>query len=175
MQQNKIYNEEALRRISSPDQLNGFIRTSGSGVWFVLAAIMLVLIGVIVWGFMGSFEVTLEVRGGTYNGNSVCFVFPAERDGIYPGLQVRYLSPDKTTQKGIISSISTAPISYEEACKKFSTGLVNRLGFIPGVELYQVDLLLNEPPRNEFATVKIIQQTVQPSHLLFNLSTGNGN
>ena len=174
-QQNKLYNEEALKRISSPDQLNGYIRTSGSGVWFVLAAIMLLLVGVIIWGFTGSFEVTLEVRGGTYNGDSVCFVLPVERDEISPGMQVRYLSPDKSTHKGIISSISTAPISYEEACKRFSAGLVNRLAFKPGEELYQVDLLLDDRLKNEFATVKIIRQTIQPSQLLFNLNTGNGN
>ena len=167
MQQNKLYREEALKRISSPDQLNGYIRTSRSSVWFVLGAILLVLVGILVWGFTGSFEVTMEARGGTYEGKSACFIHPSERNDIEAGMQVLYMAPDKSTHTGFISTIGDRPLSYAAACERFSIGLMNRIGFTPGSELYVAELILNDNRKNEFATVKIIRDVIKPSELLF--------
>ena len=173
MQQNKLYREEALKRISSPDQLNGYIRTSTSAIWFVLGAILLVLISIVVWGFTGSFEILLETQGGTYNEQSICFIHASERDEVQEGMYVRYLAPDKSSYDGIIASISTFPIDYNAACEQFSVGLVNRMGLAPGTEYYLVDLLLKEERKNEFATVRIVRDTVSPSQLLFNTNNGD--
>ncbi len=167
MQQNKLYREEALNRISSPDQLNGYIRTSSSGVWFALGAILLVLAGIIIWGFTGSFEITLEATGGTHDGTSVCFIHTSERNLIREGMQVRYLSPDKTRVPGIIASISDKPMSYSDACDVFSVGLATRMGFTPNSELYQVKLILNTERKDETAIVRIVRDTVKPNSLLF--------
>lgn len=171
MPQNKLYREEALNRISSPDQLNGYIRTSGSGVWFALGAILLVLVGIIVWGFTGSFEITLEATGGTHDGNSACFIHASERDLIQEGMQVRYLSRDKTRALGIITSISDQPMSYIDACNAYSVGLATRMGFTPNAELYKVNLLINTERKDEIATIRIVRDTVRPSSLLFGISS----
>jgi len=56
MSQKSLFQEDTLKRISSPDQLNGYIRTSGKTIWFALASILLVLIGIIIWGCTGSFD-----------------------------------------------------------------------------------------------------------------------
>lgn len=53
MANNKIFREKSLERISSPDQLNEYIKVSNSGMWMTLAAIVIFLIGALVWAYCG--------------------------------------------------------------------------------------------------------------------------
>lgn len=50
-----------MEKISSPEQLNDYIRVSNPGVWMILFCIIILLIGMCVWGVFGRFETTLEV------------------------------------------------------------------------------------------------------------------
>ena len=40
--------------ITSPDNLNDYIRVSTPGVWIVLTAVVVLLIGVLVWSVFGT-------------------------------------------------------------------------------------------------------------------------
>ena len=173
MQQKQVYLKEALQRISSPEQLNGYIRTSGTAVWFVLGAVLLLLLGIVFWGFTGSFEITLETGGGTYNGISACFLDASERNSVEPGMSVRYRSPNGSTCTGIISSIDSTPMDYAEACDLFTTGIVNRMGLNEKSEFYRISLILDSKRKDEFAIVKIIRKEVRPIDMLFSLDAGD--
>ena len=61
---NSIFREKNLKQVSSPEQLNNYIRVSTPAVWLVLTAIVLLLIGVTLWGYVGRLEVHTE-GGGT--------------------------------------------------------------------------------------------------------------
>ena len=61
---NSIFREKNLTRVSSPEQLNDYIRVSTPAVWLVLTAIVLLLAGVVLWGILGRLEVHTE-GGGT--------------------------------------------------------------------------------------------------------------
>ena len=43
--------EKKLRKVDSPEHLNQYIRLSNPGVWILLIAIVVLLIGVCAWGF----------------------------------------------------------------------------------------------------------------------------
>ena len=45
----KIYREKSLDRISSPEQLNDYLRVTSPSVWIILAAIILLLAGLLLW------------------------------------------------------------------------------------------------------------------------------
>ena len=70
---NSIFREKNLTQVSSPEQLNDYIRVSTPAVWLVLSAIVLLLIGVVLWGFTGRLEVHTE-NGGTEEVAPVEFV-----------------------------------------------------------------------------------------------------
>ena len=61
---NSIFREKSLTQVSSPEQLNDYIRVSTPAVWLVLTAIVLLLTGVVLWGCLGRLEVHTE-SGGT--------------------------------------------------------------------------------------------------------------
>ena len=52
----QIFREKSVERISSPEQLNEYIRVANPSMWFVLAAILVLLAGACVWGFLGHLD-----------------------------------------------------------------------------------------------------------------------
>lgn len=63
-----IFRKSSMDRVSSPEQLNDYIRVTNPGVWLVLAAVIILLAGACVWGVFGHLDTTIsapvEVRGG---------------------------------------------------------------------------------------------------------------
>ena len=56
MDQSSIFRKKSLDRISSPEQLNDYLRVTNPTVWVVLIAVILLLVGVIVWGSVATLE-----------------------------------------------------------------------------------------------------------------------
>lgn len=55
-----IFRKETLDRISSPEQLTDYLRVTNPGIWVVLAAVILLLAGVLVWSSVGTLETTVD-------------------------------------------------------------------------------------------------------------------
>ncbi len=64
----QLYREKSLERISSPEQLNDYLKVTRPAVWAVLAAIILLLVGALIWGSFAYIGSTVtggaEVRNG---------------------------------------------------------------------------------------------------------------
>ena len=45
MEQTSVYRKASVERISSPEQLNDYLRVTNPSVWIVLAAVVLLLAG----------------------------------------------------------------------------------------------------------------------------------
>ncbi|MCR4738743.1 MAG: hypothetical protein K5886_00620 [Lachnospiraceae bacterium] len=52
-----IFREKSMERISSPEQLDDYIRVVPSGVWLFMAGIILLFAGVIIWAALGTIPV----------------------------------------------------------------------------------------------------------------------
>ncbi len=88
-EQNSIFRKKSLDRVSSPEQLNDYIKVATPGMWMVLLSVVIFLIGVIVWGAMGKLETT--VRGAAvFDGeNSSVYVPEDSAADILPGQTLR--------------------------------------------------------------------------------------
>ena len=53
---NGIFREKSMERVSSPEELNDYIRVTTPSVWLVLAALILLLAGMLAWGVFGTVE-----------------------------------------------------------------------------------------------------------------------
>jgi len=58
-----VFTRESPEAIQSPEKLNEYIRAVTPGTWILIAALALVMIALIVWGFWGSVPVYFSVRG----------------------------------------------------------------------------------------------------------------
>ncbi|MBQ9881500.1 MAG: hypothetical protein IJM42_02690 [Synergistes sp.] len=55
-----IFREKSLKKVSSPESLNDYIRVTTPSVWIVLAALVVLLAGMLVWSIFGSVAVHAE-------------------------------------------------------------------------------------------------------------------
>ena len=65
---NGIFREKSMDYISSPEQLNDYLKVTKPSVWVVLFAVILLLAGIFVWGasayIVSSAEGVAEVKDG---------------------------------------------------------------------------------------------------------------
>jgi len=54
---NGIFRKKGIDKITSPEKLDDYIRVTTPSVWLVLAAVVLLLVGALVWGFFGEVEI----------------------------------------------------------------------------------------------------------------------
>ena len=49
-----LFREKSLERVSSPEQLNDYIKVTTPSVWIVLVALILLLAGILAWAAFGT-------------------------------------------------------------------------------------------------------------------------
>lgn len=57
----QLFRQESLEKIESPEKMDSFVRVVNPGVWVVLAAALIAIAGVIIWGFFGTIKSKTEV------------------------------------------------------------------------------------------------------------------
>ena len=87
----KLFREKNLERLESPEQLNDYLRVTSPGVWMILSAVILLLIGVFIWAVFGRIEATTQAVVVTENGGSTCIVPESAIKGV---LQYRTVKID---------------------------------------------------------------------------------
>ena len=64
-----IFREKSLKRISSPEELSDYLRVTSPTVWLILAAVILLLAGMLIWSATSSIDSvatgTAQVENGT--------------------------------------------------------------------------------------------------------------
>ena len=73
---NSIFRKTALERISSPEQLNEYIKITNPGVWAVILGCMALLIAVGFWSVFGSTPDSVQVKGVVFPQNGVTALIP---------------------------------------------------------------------------------------------------
>ncbi len=57
MEERSIFRKKSIERVSSPEQLNDYIRVTTPSVWLILIAIIILIIGTLIWGVFGRIEI----------------------------------------------------------------------------------------------------------------------
>ena len=61
--EHSVFRQKSMERITSPEQMNDYIRVSNPSVWMLLAAVIVLLIGVCVWGAFGHLDTAVQTGG----------------------------------------------------------------------------------------------------------------
>ncbi len=70
----ELFRKKSIERVTSPEQLNDYIRVSNPGVWMILAAVVILLAGVCVWGVFGRLDTKKQASGVCENGKLTCYI-----------------------------------------------------------------------------------------------------
>lgn len=155
---NQIFRKKSVDRMSSPEQLNDYIKVTNPGVWMALAAIVILLIGVCVWGIFGKLETKLSVAAVSQDGQTVLYVKEDNVASVQENMSV-YIGDHSYT----VVSVSTQPVAVSEEISEYArhTGGLNM-----GEWVYIVRINGNMPDGAYKA--QIVIDSVSPLYFVFN-------
>ena len=58
-----LFRKKSIERISSPEEIDEYMRVTSPSMWLVLGAVILLLLGILVWSITGRIEETIEIDG----------------------------------------------------------------------------------------------------------------
>jgi hypothetical protein len=75
MSENKpLFREKSLEQFSSPEQLNDYIRVASPSIFLLLGAVIVFLIGVVIWSLTGTIQSTIDVNAVVNKGILTAYV-----------------------------------------------------------------------------------------------------
>lgn len=87
---NPVFREKSMERISSPEQLNDYLRVTSPAVWAALAAVILLLVCLFAWSAVTAVESfaagTAEARDGVL---TITFDDPSKAGHVKAGMEVK--------------------------------------------------------------------------------------
>ncbi|MBR1507340.1 MAG: hypothetical protein IJ619_05000 [Eubacterium sp.] len=87
-----VFRKKAMDRISSPEQLSEYLRVTTPGIWIVLASIVLLLTGILVWSAVGVLETTKEAKAVVSDGRASVAVISSDDEELKTGMTLRVAS-----------------------------------------------------------------------------------
>lgn len=87
-QQNQIFRKSSIDRMNSPEQLNDYIKVANPGVWITLAAVILLLLGMLIWAVFGTIETKTGAGLRVENGVGTAYIAATEIGDIAAGQQI---------------------------------------------------------------------------------------
>lgn len=103
-----IFRKESLDKVSSPEQLNNYIKVSSPSVWLVMIAAIVLLASVLVWAVFGTLPTTVTLNGVHKDGKMVCYVEDVSSISVGDSIVI------DGVERGEITQISEKPISQED-------------------------------------------------------------
>ena len=84
-----IFRKKSLAHISSPEQMDEYLRVTDPAVWMLLLAAAILIVGLLVWGVFASFDSFTTGKGKVeYGKMTIQFDDPDLAKKIRPGMKV---------------------------------------------------------------------------------------
>lgn len=155
---NHLFRSKSIERVSSPEQLNDYIRVSNPSVWMLLGAVITLLVGVCVWGVFGRVDTKLGCVCISDGGRSVVYVSESDRADVAEGMSVT-----AGEWQCAIAQIDSAAVPVDGTFTEYALHVGN---LTPGQWVYQMalDTVL---PEGIYAA-EIVVESVSPMSFVVN-------
>ena len=154
----QIFRKKSVDRMSSPEQLNDYIKVTNPGVWMALAAIVILLVGVCVWGVFGTLETKLSVAAVSQDGQTVLYVKEDNVASVQENMSV-YIG-DETYK---VTSVSAQPVAVTDTISEYARH-TGELSIGEWVYVVQID---GNMPDGAYKA-QIVTDSVSPLYFVFN-------
>lgn len=157
MAENSVFRKKSLERISSPEQLNDYIRVSSPGIWILLAAVIILLIGIGVWGVFGTMETRVPVCAVSNGSETWCYIREEDKSGLVENMIVEIEG-----KRSLLGEISTLPKPVDSDFPEYALHVGNLKA---GEWVYTAKLFVRLP--EGIYDAKIITEEVNPLSFVF--------
>ena len=155
-----VFRKKSLERATSPEALNDYIKVTSPGIWIILAAVLFMLIGLIVWGAVGKLETKISAVAVSNGGNIICYVRESDIESVEKGDVVRIGGAEYA-----VESISKEPVKAETDNNLSEYAL--RVGELSAGEWVYLVQFAGEMPEGVYGA-DIVTGQVSPITFLFN-------
>lgn len=152
-----LFRKSSIDRVNSPEQLGEYIRVANPGVWLILAAIVVLLVGVVVWSIFGTIETTVNTCASVKGDTVVCYVSADDVSKLKEGTPVMVEG-----HEGTVKSIPEIPMQISDSFGDYALYLT---GFSKGDFCYAVELELAGVKDGEYPAV-ITADSVNPIYFI---------
>ena len=128
------FRQNALNRIASPDDLDRYLKVSNPSFWIIAGAMLVLVLGLVVWSFAGHVPITMTTVGVCYGDTSVSFWVDEETFEKVQNPDAEIRVGQQTTQE---LTIYEAPMSEHEVKTSMSSEYT-----MEGLELYDWNYLI---------------------------------
>ena len=91
---NQLFRKQSMDRISSPEQLQDYMRVTSPGIWMVLSAVIVLLAGLIICSMVGKIETKYEVKAEVQDGKVSVILDPDTEYKVEKGMTLRICDHD---------------------------------------------------------------------------------
>ena len=157
--ENGLFRQKSLDKVSSPEQMNDYIRVTSPGVWLVLAAVVALLAGLIVWSVLGHLETTVTAAAvAGPDGAAVCYIAEDDLNTVRAGQTVHIGGEDYA-----LADVAAKPVVVDES---FDAYALHVGGLTAGQWVYpaELDAALDEGVYE----AQVVVDSVSPISFLLN-------
>ena len=104
----QLFKKSSIDKVSSPEQLHDYVRVANPGLWMVISAIVILLSGIVVWGFIGKIDTTMTTAIVADGGNALIYIGESDVEKLEIGMTVRSEEKEYT-----ITDIAKEPIKVD--------------------------------------------------------------
>ena len=154
----QIFRKKSMDKISSPEQMNDYIRVANPSVWMILIAVIVLLAGVCGWGMFGHLDTRIQTGGVCTDGKLVCYIGEADFEKVEVGMTVAVGDKEYT-----VSSVAATPERLDGSTGAY---LIHLAGLAEGDWAYPVAVDAPDLGNGTYE-VSVVVERVKPLDFVF--------
>ena len=155
-----IFREKNLKRISSPEQLDAYLKTTSSSAWLLLSAIVVLLLGLLFWAIVGKIETSKVTICVVKNNELTCYVNEETAKNINDNSIIKL---DGYDQRYVIYSVDyLGKVDFEKLNVSHLT-LIDKDDYI-----YELKAKCDLKDTNVVVDGKVVLEEISPIKFIFN-------
>ncbi|MBO6164257.1 MAG: hypothetical protein J6N77_04320 [Lachnospiraceae bacterium] len=89
-----LFRKKAMESISSPEDLTSYLRVTSPGMWIILAAVIVLLMGILAWSAVGTLETTVDATAVVHDHEAKIVATGQGAETLEAGMPLRIASQE---------------------------------------------------------------------------------
>ena len=155
---NNLFREKSIKEITSPEQINDYIKTSNPSIWIIFSAVAILLVGALIWSVFGELEMTVPSVTICEDGKAYCYISENDMEKITDNAYARIENVEYN-----LDNISKLPVPASDVISSY----VLHIGSFENDEwVYTAEL--ESALEDGIYKTNIVVESVSPISLLMN-------
>lgn len=151
---------EKANKITSPEQVNDYIKTSNPGAWLIILSAVILLASILVWAVFGTLDVSVQAGGIATEDGMVCYL--PEHEKVAVGDKVKF-----GDLQGEVLSVSEKPVSKTKITESLDVDEYTLYCLDLTEWNYIVEISMPEHASDGYVEVEITKETIKPISFLW--------